>query len=213
LAPLLISLKLAACTTAITCTLGLILAAWLTLSQSRFRGLVEAVATLPLVLPPTVLGFYLLVTFSPTAPLGAFIRNAVGQAVPFSFMGLLIGACVANIPFAVRPIAASFGAVPRNLIESAQLLGDSRPRLTRRVLIPMSRPGIAAAATLVFVHTLGEFGVALMIGGGIPERTETLSIRLYSRVQAMDFSSAHLIAGGLVLASFVALLLTPRATR
>jgi len=195
---LFVSLQLAAWTTLLVLALSIPLAGWLVLSRSRLRPFIDALITLPLVLPPTVMGFYLLLALSPTSWLGGLAARALGHPLPFSFTGLLLASVVINIPFAVRPIAAAFAAVPLNLIESAQLLGDSRARTLRKIMLPLSYPGVLAGAMLVAVHTVGEFGVALMMGGSIPGETKTLSMSLYNDVQAMEYQRAHASAAALM---------------
>lgn len=205
LTPLQLSLVLASLTTISLLVVGLPLAFFVSRSQSRWRGVVDALVTLPLVIPPTVLGFYLLMALGPRSPIGAAIESIGGFRLVFSFPGLWLGAMILNLPFAVRPFAASIGAVDQRLMEAAYTLGDSPFKAFFRVILPLSWPGIVGGCVLVFVHTLGEFGVALMIGGAIPGRTQTLSIDLYNKVQAMDYTGAHGVALALVGTSFVGL--------
>lgn len=203
-----LTLELAICTTAILLVLGLPLAYWL--STSRFRGkfLIEAVIALPLVLPPTVLGFYLLVGLGPNSPLGRAYGFLTGSLLPFTFPGLLVGSVIANLPFAVRPFAAAFAAVDRRLEEASWCLGVSRLATFFRVTLPLSWPGVVTGMILTFVHTVGEFGVVLMIGGNIPGVTRTLSIAIYDDVQALDYASAGQTALILLVFSFAVLCLT-----
>lgn len=205
-----VSLRLAACTTLIVLALAIPLSGWLVLSRSRARPIVDALVTLPLLLPPTVMGFYILQAFSPSSWLGNAVAALLGRALPFSFTGLLVASVIINMPFAVKPIVAAFVAVPKNLVESARLLGDSRSRTLRRILLPLSLPGVLAGAVLVAVHSLGEFGVALMMGGSIPNETQTISIDLYQRVQSMEYRAAHISAAILVGISLVALVIVSR---
>jgi molybdate transport system permease protein len=203
-----LTLELATCTTAILLVLGLPLAYWL--STSRFPGkfLIEAVVALPLVLPPTVLGFYLLVGLGPHSPLGRAYESLTGSLLPFTFSGLLVGSVIANLPFAVRPFAAAFAAVDRRLEEASWCLGVSRLATFFRVTLPLSWPGVVTGMILTFAHTVGEFGVVLMIGGNIPGVTRTLSIAIYDDVQALDYVSAGQTALVLFVFSFAVLCLT-----
>lgn len=203
-----LTLELATCTTAILLVLGLPLAYWL--STSRFPGkfLIEAVVALPLVLPPTVLGFYLLVGLGPHSPLGRAYESLTGSVLPFTFSGLLVGSVIANLPFAVRPFAAAFAAVDRRLEEASWCLGVSRLATFFRVTLPLSWPGVVTGMILTFAHTVGEFGVVLMIGGNIPGVTRTLSIAIYDDVQALDYVSAGQTALVLLVFSFAVLCLT-----
>jgi molybdate transport system permease protein len=203
-----LSLKLASATTAILLALGVPLAWWLATSPLRWKFLIEAVVALPLVLPPTVLGFYVLIALAPRSPIGALYLRLTGGTLPFSFAGLLIASVLYSLPFTVQPVAASFAALDRRLIEASWCLGVSRAATFRRVVLPLSRPGIATGAILSFAHTLGEFGVVLMVGGNIPGVTRTASISIYDQVQALDYSSAGATSLFLLLSSFLALVLT-----
>ena len=200
-----LSLRLATATTLILLALGLPLAGWLALSHRRGRWVVDALVALPLVLPPTVLGFYVLVALGPRSPLGRAYEAIVGRPIVFSFEGLLVASVLYSLPFAVQPFAAAFAAVDRSLIETAWCLGASRARTFIRIVIPLARPGIVAGIVLTFAHTVGEFGVALMVGGNLPGSTRTVSISIYDDVQAFDFASAHRTALLLLLFSFAAL--------
>ncbi len=203
-----LSLRLAGCTTLILCALGLPLAWWLALSRRRWTFLVEAVVTLPLVLPPTVLGFYLLVALGPGSPVGRAYAWLTGGLLPFSFGGLLIASVVYSLPFAVRPFVVAFAGVDRRLVEASWCLGVSRAATFRRVVLPLSWTGIVGGAVLAFAHTLGEFGVVLMVGGNIPGVTRTVSIAIYDDVEALDYAAANRTALFLVLVSFAALAVT-----
>ncbi len=203
-----LSLKLAFSTTAILLVLGVPLAWWLATSTRRWKFLVESVVALPLVLPPTVLGFYLLLALSPRSPAGALYLRITGGTLPFSFAGLLTGSLLYSLPFTVQPVAASFAALDRRLIEASWCLGVSRAATFRRVVLPLARPGIATGAILSFAHTLGEFGVVLMVGGNIPGVTRTASISIYDQVQALDYASAGATSLFLLLFSFLVLALT-----
>ena len=180
------------------------------LATHRFRGkaVVEAVIAIPLILPPTVLGFYLLVTFSARSPLGAAFQALAGQALAFSFPGLVIASAIANIPFVVQPVQRAFESVPVAVREAAACCGLSPWQRFLRVDVPLAWPGILTAAILAFAHTLGEFGVVLMVGGNIPGETRTLSIAIYDRMQAFDDRSASLMAAVLLVIAVAALAAT-----
>jgi molybdate transport system permease protein len=196
-----VTLCLAGCTTAILFIVGVPLAHWLATTRWRGHFLVEALVTLPLVLPPTVLGFYLLLALGPHSPVGP-------ARLAFSFPGILVGSLVANLPFAVRPFTSAFASVDRRLVEASWCLGVSRWGTFRRVILPLAWPGILTGVILTFAHALGEFGVVLMIGGNIPGVTRTLSIAIYDDVNALKYKAAEQMAGSLVLFAFVALCIT-----
>ena len=202
-----LTLKLGLITTAILLCLAIPLAAWITLSRSRLRVLIEAVTGLPLVLPPTVLGFYLLVLLGPRTIIGRFFAEILGHPLAFSFAGLVIGSLVYSLPFAVQPIVAGFSAIDQSLIDAARLLGASPTRLIRTMLIPLAARSIIAAAILTFLHTLGEFGIVLMLGGDIPGATRTLSIVLYNQVENFNYSAANRTALVLLVICTLALIL------
>lgn len=203
-----LTLQLASATTAILFALGLPLAYWLATTRWRGKFLIEAVVALPLVLPPTVLGFYLLIAFGPHSPLGRAYEQVTGGLLPFTFQGVLIGSVLYNLPFAVRPFMASFAAVDRKLVEASWCLGVSPLDTFRRVTLPLCWPGILAGLVLTFAHSVGEFGVVLMLGGNIPGVTRTLSITIYDDVQALDYASAGQTAFVLLTFSFVVLCFT-----
>ncbi len=177
------------------------------LAWRRFPGkpAVEALLALPLVLPPTVLGYYLLVTFAPTSPLGAFYQSLVGTTLAFSFEGLLVASVIANIPFAVQPAQRGFESIAVEVREAAWLCGMSGWRAFWRVELPLAWPGLLTALVLTFAHTLGEFGVVLMVGGNIPGETRTAAIAIYDRAQALDDHAAGVLAATLLAISFVAI--------
>ena len=179
------------------------------LATHRFRGrlLVEALVTVPLVLPPTVLGFYLLVAFGARSPLGQAFASIVGQSLPFSFTGLLVASAIANVPFMVQPMQRAFEAVPADVRDAAACCGLSPWQRFLRIDVPLAWPGILTAAILTFAHTLGEFGVVLMVGGNLPGETRTLSVAIYDRMQAFDDRAAGVMAATL-LAVAVATLVT-----
>ena len=202
-----LTLKLASLTTAILLCLAVPLAAWLALGRSRWRAVVEAITGLPLVLPPTVLGFYLLVLLGPLTGFGRALTSLLGHPLAFSFGGLVVGSVIYSFPFAVQPIVAGFSSVDRSLIDAARLLGAGRLRLLRTILIPLASRSLLTAAILSFLHTMGEFGVVLMLGGDIPGVTRTLSISIYDQVQELNYTAADRTALLLVAISFLALLL------
>jgi molybdate transport system permease protein len=203
-----LSMVLAATATAVLLVLGVPLAAWLAFSRWRWKFLIEAVVALPLVLPPTVLGFYLLVTMGPRSGLGSLYERVMGSTLPFSFAGLLLASVIYSLPFMVQPLAAAFGGLDRRLIEASYCQGVSRAGTLVRLVIPLSRRGLLAASVLAFAHTVGEFGVVLMVGGNIPGRTRTASIAVYDAVQAMDYGAAGRTSVFLLLMSFAALAAT-----
>lgn len=194
-----LTLKLAAITTAILLCLAIPLAAWLTLGRSRWRILAEALTGLPLVLPPTVLGFYLLVLLGPRTAFGRGIATLLGHPLAFSFEGLVVGSIIYSFPFAVQPIVAGFTAVDSSLLDAARLLGASPLRLVRTVLVPLAGRSLLTAAILSFLHTLGEFGVVLMLGGDIPGATRTLSLVLFNQVEGFDYPAANRTAAVLLV--------------
>ena len=203
-----LSVKLASATTVILLALGLPLAYWLTFSPRRWKFLVEALVALPLILPPTVLGFYILLAIGPRSPVGALYATLTGGLLPFSFPGLLIASVLYSLPFTIQPVAAAFAGVDRRLIEASWCLGVSRAATFRRVVVPLARAGIAAGAVLSFAHTMGEFGVVLMVGGNIAGVTRTVSISIYDQVQALDYAAAWQTSLFLLGFSFTVLALT-----
>ena len=184
------------------------IAYWLTFSPRRWKFLVEALVALPLVLPPTVLGFYVLLAIGPRSPLGAIYAKLTGGMLPFSFQGLLLASVLYSFPFTVQPVAAAFAGVDRKLLEASWCLGVSRAATFRRVIVPLALPGIATGAILSFAHTLGEFGVVLMVGGNIAGVTRTVSISIYDSVQALDYGAASATSLFLLCVSFTVLALT-----
>lgn len=203
-----LTLRLAIATTAILFVLGLPLAYWLATTPRRWRAIVEAIVALPLVLPPTVLGFYVLLATGPASPLGRAVEWLGGGQLPFTFGGILLGSVLYNLPFAVRPFQAAFAAVDARLVETSWCLGESRLVTFLRIVAPLAWSGILTGLVLTFAHTVGEFGVVLMIGGAIPGVTRTLSIAIYDDVQALDYASAAETSLFLVVFAFVALSLT-----
>jgi molybdate transport system permease protein len=194
--------RLASLVAAILFVIALPIAYWITYSRWRLKFLAEAVVALPIVLPPTVLGFYLLVALGPRSPLGHLWQSLTGHSLAFTFQGLVIGSVIYSLPFAVQPFAASFAAVDSRLIAASATLGASKLRTFFEIILPLSVSGIVAGVVLAFAHTLGEFGVVLMIGGNIPGVTRTVSIEIYDQVQALDYSSAGVTALVLLAISF-----------
>lgn len=212
-APVLLTLRLAATSTAALLLIGTPLAWWLARTRSRAREAVAAVVALPLVLPPTVLGFYLLIALGPDGPGGAVARLFGGRSLAFSFGGLVVGSIVYSLPFVVQPIRSAFEAVGDRPLEAAATLRASPFDAFRTVALPLARPGLIAGAVLGFAHTVGEFGVVLMIGGNIPGATRVLSIAIYDRVEVMDWGTAHLLSAGLLLFAFVVVFATMKIER
>ncbi len=205
LSALVITLELAGLTTLILLLLGTPLALWLANTRRRFKFLLEAVVALPLVLPPTVLGFYLLIALGPHGPVGAFMEWMGGRPLAFTFAGLVIGSVFYSLPFVVQPLQNAFAAIGRRPMEEAATLRAGPLDRFLTVTIPMARSGFLTAAVLGFAHTVGEFGVVLMIGGSIPGETRVLSIAIYDHVEALEYGRAHWLAGGLLVLSFVML--------
>ncbi len=202
-----LSLQLALAATLVLLLIATPLAWWLATTKSRARPLIEALTALPLVLPPTVLGFYLLVLMSPQAPLGGFWLKLTGSTLAFSFAGLLIASVIYSLPFAVQPLQAAFQSVGRGVTEAAATLGAGRWDVFRSVVLPLSRRGYLIAAVMSFAHTLGEFGVVLMVGGNIPGRTRVISIEIFNAVETLDYATAHRLSAGLLVFSFAVLVI------
>lgn len=203
---IIVTLKLAVLTALILMVIGLPLAYWLSFSRWRWKFLAESVVALPLVLPPTVLGFYILVAIGPRSPFGQFYATFVGHPLPFTFEGLLLASVLYSLPFAVQPFAAAFEQVDRRLIEASWTLGVSRLHTFFKLIVPMSTAGIVTGAVLSFAHTLGEFGVVLMVGGNIEGVTRTVSIDIYDEVQALNYAGAAKTALFLLVVSYGVLL-------
>ena len=197
--------RLAVLVAVVLIVLGLPIAYWIAYSRWRWKFLVEAVVALPIVLPPTVLGFYVLVALGSHSPLGRWWQGLTGHTLAFTFEGLVIGSILYSLPFAVQPFSAAFASVDSRLIAASSTLGASKMRTFFRVILPLSVPGVVTGVALSFAHTMGEFGVVLMVGGNIPGVTRTVSIAIYDRVQAFDFASANRTAAGLLLLSFLLL--------
>lgn len=205
LTALFITLKLAGLTTFILLLIGTPLAWWLARSQWRFKFLLEAVLALPLVLPPTVLGFYLLIALGPQGPVGGLVEAMGGTAPTFSFTGLVIGSVIYSMPFVIQPLQNAFAAMGPRPLEVAATLGASKVDRFFSVAVPLARPGFLTAAVLGFAHTLGEFGVVLMIGGNIPGKTQVVSIAIYDHVEQLNYAQAHNLSIALLVFSFALL--------
>ncbi|WP_397411918.1 molybdate ABC transporter permease subunit [Polaromonas sp.] len=201
---LFLSLELAAVTLVILLPAGVLTGRWLAYTGFRGKAWVEAVVVLPLVLPPTVLGYYLLVSLGGGSPIGQWARQWLGIELTFNFLGLLIASLVFNIPFMVQPVQRAFEAVPRNLAEAAAVSGLGGWQTFRRVELPLVWPGVLSAMVLTFVHTLGEFGVVLMVGGSIPGETRTIAIAIYDQVQGFNLAAANQMSLALLLLSLLA---------
>ena len=202
---LLLSARLACCVAGVLLLLGMPLAYWMARTKWRGKFLLESVVALPLVLPPTVLGFYLLMAMGSHGPLGKIWIRLFGHTLAFTFTGLVVASVVYSLPFAVQPLLSAFEGVDERLLDAAAVLGAGRWRSFRQVLLPLSVRGVITAGVLSFAHTLGEFGVVLMVGGNIPGVTRTLSVSIYDRVQALDYASASATSLFLLVLSFVML--------
>jgi molybdate transport system permease protein len=204
---LITTLKMAGLTTVILLLIGTPIAWFLAKMQSRFKVIIEAVVALPLVLPPTVLGFYLLIAFSPQHLPGQLWQQATGQQLAFSFSAIVIGSVLYSLPFVVQPLQKAFEQLGDNLLEAGAMLGAGPLDRFFTIVMPLTKTSFITAASLGFAHTVGEFGVVLMIGGNIPDETRVLSIALFDHVEAFDYAKAHLLAGSLLIASLVLLAL------
>ncbi len=202
-----LTLKLASITTALLLVLTTPLAWWLAHTRSRLRGPIGAVVALPLVLPPTVIGFYLLVSLGPNGALGHVTQSLGLGHLPFTFPGLVLGSLVYSLPFAVQPLQRAFESIGSRPLEVAASLGAGRLDRFFTVALPLARPGFITAAVLTFAHTVGEFGIVLMLGGNIPGVTRVVSVQIYDHVEAMEYAQAHWLAGGMVAFAFVVLML------
>ena len=202
-----LTLKLATIVTVLLLLLGTPVAWWLSQTRSRLKSVVGAVVALPLVLPPSVLGFYLLVTMGPNGPIGHLTQTLGIGLLPFTFSGLVVGSVIYSMPFVVQPLQNAFEAIGSRPLEVAATLRASPLDTFFSVVLPLSKPGFITAATLGFAHTIGEFGVVLMVGGNIPNTTRVVSVQIYDHVEALEYAQAHWLAGGMLVFSFVALLL------
>jgi molybdate transport system permease protein len=203
---LIVTFKLASVSTIILLLIGTPIAWWLSQTRFKFKVVFEAIIALPLVLPPTVLGFYLLITLGSNGPVGKLLESLGGSSIAFTFSGLVIGSVIYSIPFVVQPLQNSFSGIGSRPLEVAATLGASPLDRFFTVAVPLARSGFMTAAVLGFAHTVGEFGVVLMIGGNIPGETGVLSIAIYDHVEAMEYGQAHWLSGGLLILSFIMLL-------
>ncbi len=201
-----LTLQLAGMTTLILLVLGMPLAWWLATTRSPLRPVVEAITTLPLVLPPTVLGFYLLILLSPSAPIGAFWLRLTGETLTFNFIGLVLASCLYSLPFAIQPMQTAFAGLGHGALQAARTLGASGWDAFRTIALPLARRGVLTAAVLTFAHTMGEFGVVLMVGGNIPGETRVIAIEIFTAVETLDYQTAHILSAGLLVFSFLVLL-------
>ena len=213
LVALFVTLKLASISTIVLILIGTPIAWWLSHSHWRYKYFVEAIIALPLILPPTVLGFYLLVSLGPNSPIGGLSSAMGGESLAFTFTGLVIGSVVYSMPFVIQPLQNAFSAIGQRPLEVAATLGASPIDRFFSIAIPMARPGFITASVLGFAHTLGEFGVVLMIGGNIPGSTRVVSISIYDHVEALEYGQAHALSASLLLFSFVLLLIVYGANR
>ncbi len=202
-----LTVELAAVTTALLLVIGTPIAWWLARTRSAWKGVVGAVVALPIVLPPTVIGFYLLVAMGPQGAVGKFTEALGLGTLPFTFAGLVVASVIYSLPFVVQPIQNAFEAIGERPLEVAATLRASPLDTFFSVVLPLARPGYLTAGVLGFAHTVGEFGVVLMIGGNIPDKTRVVSVQIYDHVEAMDYAAAHWLAAGMVVFSFVVLLL------
>ncbi len=203
---LFVTLKLASMSTIILLLIGTPIAWWLSQTRFKFKVVFEAIIALPLVLPPTVLGFYLLITLGPNGPVGGMLESLGGASIAFTFSGLVVGSVIYSMPFVVQPLLNSFSGIGSRPLEVAATLGASPLDRFFTVAVPLARSGFMTATVLGFAHTVGEFGVVLMIGGNIPGETGVLSIAIYDHVEAMEYGQAHWLSGGLLILSFIMLL-------
>ncbi|MBA1274018.1 molybdate ABC transporter permease subunit [Stutzerimonas azotifigens] len=208
-----LTLKLATLVTILLLLFGTPLAWWLARTRSRLKGAVSALVAMPLILPPTVMGFYLLLLMGPQGPVGRLTEATGIGLLPFTFAGLVIASMVYSLPFVVQPLHNAFAAIGPRPLEVAATLRASPWDSFRHVVLPLARPGFISAAVMGFAHTVGEFGVVLMIGGNIPDRTRVVSVQIYDHVEAMQYSNAHILSACLVVFSFVVLLILGRLRR
>lgn len=205
LSPLVLTFKLALVTTVILVLIGIPLAYWVSFTGSKLKYLIEPLISMPLVLPPTVLGFYILLIFSPRSFLGNFLETYLNVKVVFTFLGLVIGSVLFSLPFMVNPIKAGLQSFPKSLIEASYALGKSRRETLLNIILPNIKPSLLTGVVMAFAHTVGEFGVVLMVGGNIPGETRTASIAIFGEVEALNYANANFYSGILFLISFVIL--------
>jgi len=205
--PFILSFKLAALTTLILFVVALPFSWWLSQTKAKFKPILEALTALPIVLPPSVLGFYLLVVLSPNSALGGFFEELFGVKLVFSFVGLVIASCFYSLPFMVQPLQSGFEGLNKHMIEASYLAGKNTLQTIFKVALPNIKPSLITALIITFAHTVGEFGVVLMVGGSIPSETKVASVAIYEMVEMMDYEQAHIYAAIMVLMSFFVLLL------
>jgi molybdate transport system permease protein len=205
-APFLLSFKLAALTTLILFFFSLPLAWYLSQTKSRVKPFLEALTALPIVLPPSVLGFYLLVVLSHNSPVGSFFEDTFDLKLVFSFTGLVIASCFYSLPFMVQPLQSGFESINKNMLEASYVSGKSKMETLLKVALPNIKPSILTALIITFAHTVGEFGVVLMVGGSIPNETKVASVAIYEMVEIMDYTSAHIYSAIMIIISFLVLL-------
>jgi molybdate transport system permease protein len=206
--PIVLTIRIALTVCAILLAIGMPVAYWLAFTRRRWKFMAEALTAMPIVLPPTVLGFYILVAIGPHSPVGRLYREWFGRGLPFSFEGLVLASVIYSFPFMVQPMASAFATVDRNLVSASWILGASRLKTFFRIILPLSVGGVVTGIVLSFAHTLGEFGVVLMVGGNIPGATQTIAIAIYDDVQALDYKSANETALLLLAFSFITLSVT-----
>jgi molybdate transport system permease protein len=206
LAPFMLSFKLAGMTTLILFVIALPMAWYLSQSSSKTKPVLEAVTALPIVLPPSVLGFYILVALSPNSAVGAFFEDLFGVKLVFSFTGLVVASCFYSLPFMVQPLQSGFESLNRHMIEASYLAGKSKFQTIIKVALPNIKPSLITAIIITFAHTVGEFGVVLMVGGSIPGETKVASVAIYEMVEVMEYGTAHIYSAVMVLMSFLVLL-------
>ncbi len=206
LAPFILSFKLAGITTLILFVLALPLAWWLSQTHSRSKPVLEAITALPIVLPPSVLGFYILVVLSPNSAVGGFFEDLFGVKLVFSFTGLVVASCFYSLPFMVQPLQSGFEALNKHMIEASYLAGKSKLQTLWYIALPNIKPSLITALIITFAHTVGEFGVVLMVGGSIPGETKVASVAIYEMVEVMEYGNAHIYSAIMVLMSFIVLL-------
>ncbi len=205
-APFLLSFKLAGVTTLILFVLALPLSWWLSQTHSKSKPVLEAITALPIVLPPSVLGFYILVVLSPNSAVGGFFEDLLGVKLVFSFTGLVVASCFYSLPFMVQPLQSGFEGLNKHMLEASYLAGKSKLQTLWHIALPNIKPSLVTALIITFAHTVGEFGVVLMVGGSIPGETKVASVAIYEMVEVMEYGKAHIYSGLMVLMSFVVLL-------
>ncbi len=205
--PFILSFKLATITTIILFIISLPLAWYLSQTKSKIKPILEAITALPIVLPPSVLGFYILVGLSQNSPIGSFLKDSFDIELIFNFSGLVVASCVYSMPFMVQPLQSGFESLNRDMLEASYIAGKSQIVTIFRVALPNIKPALLTATIITFAHTVGEFGVVLMVGGNIPNETKVASVAIYEMVETMDYSSAHIYSAIMVIISFIVLLL------